>query len=311
MEASNPFLLQHSVVMYHLRRLFSASGFRRFCLLIVMPLGFTGFSSPAIPQTAQPILRFEGTQRSHVYFERGLEKLKFRQYRSAIVAFDQAIQIDPKFTQAYSGRGFAYYQLDNLQQAFASYQAILQIDPNSFSAYSGMALVREKLGDTRQASADALKSAALHSQYTTREQYQGELNMLELSQASAGREPLASWNLMEKGYQKIAAKDYQGAVEQFTQAIGKVPAEDGRPYIDRGIAYYGLGNYQAAIADFTKTLELNPYLLKAWEYRGQTYQRMGNRAAAQADFKKATELARQFKVGEATDSIVSNLKQKQ
>jgi tetratricopeptide (TPR) repeat protein len=297
--------------MYHLRRLFSASRFRRFYLLTAFSVGFTSFSAPAIPQNAAPALRSERSQRSHVHFEQGLKKLQFRQYRSAIAAFDQAIQVDPKFTQAYSGRGFAYYQLGDLQQAFASYQAILQIDPNSFSAYSGMALVREKLGDTRQASLDALKSAALHSQYTTREQYQGELNMLELSQASAGRKPLAAWNLIEQGYQKIAAKDYRGAVEQFTQAIGKVPDGDGRPYIDRGIAYFGLGNYQAAIADFTKTLELNPYSLKAWEYRGKTYQQMGNVAEAQADFRKVTELARQFSIGGYPDSVVSRLKQKQ
>ncbi len=298
--------------MYDLRRAFSAPRFRKFCLSFVMSMGIVSFSAPAIPQIVQPTLRHNATQGSHVHFERGLDKLKFRQYRSAIAAFNQAIQIDPRFTQAYSGRGFAYYQLGELQQAFVNYNEILRIDPNSSSAYSGMALVREKLGDARQSAADALKSAALHSQYTTREQYQGELNMLELSQTSAGRKPQdVSWQLIEQGYQKIAVKDYQGAVERFTQAIGKVPSDNGRPYIDRGIAYYGLRDYRAAIADFSKTLELNPYSLKAFEYRARAYQQTGNTGAAQADLNKVTELARQFGNQDFSASVVSNLKQNQ
>lgn len=264
----------------------------------------------SVAQVNQPVLVQDAGQKSHFFFERGLEKLKIRHYKSAIAAFTQAINIDPTFTQALSGRGFAHYQLGNLAQAFADYTQIVRIDPNSASGYSGLALVREKLGDREQSAADALKSASLQAKRTTRELYQGELNLLELTQTAAARKTQdANWKLVEQGYQRMNAKDYRGAVALFSQAIGKVPSDNGRPYIDRGIAYFGLQDYRAAIADFSKTIELNPFSLKAFEYRARTYRQIGNTQAAQADLRRARELAQQFGSREYYEILSSQLQQ--
>jgi tetratricopeptide (TPR) repeat protein len=260
------------------------------------------------PAVASPIA-LEPAESSHGLFEQGLEKLKLRQYRSAIAAFSEAIRRDPTFTQAYSGRGFAHYRLGNLTQAFADYQQIIRIDPTAASGYSGLALVQEQMGNRDRAAADALKSAALQAKQTARAVYQSELNFLELNQAGAGvstQEP--NWNLVEQGNQRMAAQDYHGAVALFTQAIGKVPSDQGRPYLDRGVAYLWLKDYPAAIADFSKTIELNPYSIKAFEYRAQAYRQLGNRDRAEADLQKSRAIAQQFSPPPANEVLSSQSK---
>lgn len=254
-----------------------------------------GLSLPSAAQASLPVLIQEQTQSSHVFFERGLQKLRAKFYKGAIEEFNRAIGIDPKFKEAYSGKGFAYIQLGDLQNAIATYNQILRVDPDSASAYSGLALVRQRLGDFQQSLTDSQKSTSLQVLQTARQIYQGELNLLELNQVQGlqgTRETV--WQLIEKGYQKITAKDYLGAVETFTQATKVAPEGEGRPYLDRGVAYFWLRNYRSAIQDFSTSIRFNPQSVKSYEYRARAYEEVGDRQAARSDLKKAVELARQL-----------------
>ena len=62
-------------------------------------------------------------------------------------------------------------------------------------------------------------------------------------------------------------------------------------YNNRGTAYGELGNYQQAIKDFTKAIELNPQYAMAYYNRGLTYGRnLGNYQQAIKDYTKAIQL---------------------
>jgi tetratricopeptide (TPR) repeat protein len=61
-------------------------------------------------------------------------------------------------------------------------------------------------------------------------------------------------------------------------------------YLDRGNAYYGKGQFDKAIADSTKALELNPRDAKAYTNRGNAYYDKGQHDEAIADYTKAIEL---------------------
>ncbi|NDJ17745.1 tetratricopeptide repeat protein [Myxacorys almedinensis] len=258
-------------------------------------LSFEVIFTHSVARASQPILVQEQAQSSHVFFERGLQKLRARFYKSAIEEFNRALSIDPKFKEAHSGKGFAYIQLGDLHNAIASYKQILQVDPNAASAYSGLALVRQRLGDFQQSLSDSQKSTSLQVLQTARHIYQGELNLLELNQvrgAQGAQETV--WQLIERGYQKIAAKDYTGAVDIFTQATRVAPQSEGRPYLDRGVAYFWLRDYRAAIQDFSTSIQRNSQSVKSYEYRARAYEEIGDRQAARSDLQKAVELARQF-----------------
>ena len=50
------------------------------------------------------------------------------------------------------------------------------------------------------------------------------------------------------------------------------------------------GNYDLAIADLTRTIELTPDYALAYELRGEAYQKKGDLDRAKADLDKAEQL---------------------
>ncbi len=61
-------------------------------------------------------------------------------------------------------------------------------------------------------------------------------------------------------------------------------------YYGRAGAYQKKGDYDAAIADFTKVLELNPKAVQIYHLRGAAYQKKGDHDKAIADHTKTVEL---------------------
>lgn len=82
------------------------------------------------------------------------------------------------------------------------------------------------------------------------------------------------------GYQEDQAnKD----INQLTLAI-KQDETNGDNYFYRGWAYYGKKDYQAAVADLSKAIELKPDSTELYGYRGQVYYDMGEYTNAFNDF---------------------------
>jgi Flp pilus assembly protein TadD len=61
-------------------------------------------------------------------------------------------------------------------------------------------------------------------------------------------------------------------------------------YNDRGIAYGEKGQYDRAISDFNKAIEINPRYSKAYNNRGIVYRLKGQYDQAISDFNKAMEI---------------------
>ena len=59
---------------------------------------------------------------------------------------------------------------------------------------------------------------------------------------------------------------------------------------NRGIAHYSRGQFDLAIADFSKALEINPKFAEASNNRGIAYYSKGRFDLAIADFNKALEI---------------------
>jgi DNA-binding helix-hairpin-helix protein with protein kinase domain len=74
----------------------------------------------------------------------------------------------------------------------------------------------------------------------------------------------------EKGNTTYKKRDYEEAIENFTQGIKKNP-NFSKLYINRGNARYNLNDYEGALADYSQALKLNPQEVKAFVNRGNTY----------------------------------------
>ena len=65
-------------------------------------------------------------------------------------------------------------------------------------------------------------------------------------------------------------------------------------YNARGIAYYSLGEYQRAVRDYSKAIELDPNDAVAYNNRSLAYRRLGQDVEADADETKAGSLDKQL-----------------
>lgn len=95
---------------------------------------------------------------------------------------------------------------------------------------------------------------------------------------------------IEQGEEKFESKDYQGAIEDFNNAIAIDPKDDNL-YSKRGNAKKELEDYQGAIEDFTKVIEFNTENRALYyTYRGQVKSYLKNYQGAIEDFSKAIEI---------------------
>ena len=115
----------------------------------------------------------------------------------------------------------------------------------------------------------------------------------EISRQSATAKPIDDpfkYNeVINHGTHYLNLKEYQQALENYDRAIQLNPNE-AVAYIFRGVAYYELGNYQQAIKDYDRAIQLDPNRARAYHYRGSAFSSLGNYQQAIKDYDRAIEL---------------------
>ena len=77
-----------------------------------------------------------GVMTSEVHFLRGNAFYEIKEYRSAVGAFTEAVQLDPRFAEAYNNRGRAFLSLVKNERAIEDFDEALRIKPDSSIAYN-------------------------------------------------------------------------------------------------------------------------------------------------------------------------------
>ena len=93
----------------------------------------------------------------------------------------------------------------------------------------------------------------------------------------------------ERGRDKLDAEDYQGAISDFTKAI-EINPKNGDFFFNRGLAKENLEDYQGAISDFTKAIKINPKDADAYHIRGSIKISLEDYQGALSDFTEAIKL---------------------
>lgn len=96
-----------------------------------------------------------------------------------------------------------------------------------------------------------------------------------------------------RGLASLHAGEYQQAIHDLNKAIEIYP-NHAAAYINRGAAYYKSGNHQQAINDFSKAIEIDPKLAEAYFGRGNVFFKLGSYRQSINDYNKALELNPKF-----------------
>ena len=235
--------------------------------------------------------------RSYAYHVHGSLKDSQGNYRKAIDAFDQSIQLNPQHTMAYYSRGVAKHQLKDYAGAIDDYTAALKQNPEIAYIYYNRGLARHALGAYDSAIADYTHAIERNFGEVTAYERRAKANrkLGKHARAIADYTHIIKQNPKTATIYKKRAKvkrklgNHTEAINDFDKAIELNP-EDASAYKRRGNAKRKLGDYNGAVDDYTAAIKLNSEYVYAYYNRGLAREALGQHAAAKKDFEKAKEL---------------------
>jgi tetratricopeptide (TPR) repeat protein len=112
------------------------------------------------------------------YINRGAAKLGLGDKKGAIADYSRAIAINPQDGLIYYNRGVAKFELGDKQGAIADFDRALVINPQDAETYSNRGAVKLALGDKQGAIADLKKGAELFRQQGHTADYEKTLDFV-------------------------------------------------------------------------------------------------------------------------------------
>lgn len=120
----------------------------------------------------------------------------------------------------------------------------------------------------------------------------------ESASASNSTAPLTAYDWFNNAFKLCPAgqcSDVPKAIEYLDQAI-KLKPDYAEAFNNRGIIYFGLGQYQRAIEDYNEAIRFKPQRAESYNNRGITYYKMGEYQRAIEDFNQAILLRQNYAV---------------
>lgn len=219
---------------------------------------------------------------------------------AAIRDLDLSIDIDPTNPLAYYQRARMHYDRGSYRQSLMDFQSALNTgydDPHSVYYYMGLdhfELEEYSKAVTDLSSALDLDTEDVRARYWRGRSY-AKLDVNEKAVKDIEMAIELGYEDLEYAYFYLAAayddlKDYQKSADFYTRSIREIESDCKRyecwvDYNNRGVEYFRMGDYERAIKDYTRSMELNPepYAL-ALQNRGDAYESLGERSSALADW---------------------------
>lgn len=251
----------------------------------------------------------ERLNKLHAYTNRGMLYVALNEYEKAEADFRKAAELDPASADLWGSWAASYMKRGMYQEAHEKLSKAIELSPHSLNARMGRGIANFHLGKTQEALDDFTKGIERHERFADgwfcRGQVYEKLGDLDRAMADFSQAvQLDADNpryLVERaqlhqttGQPEKARADFEKLVELCAAAIAKNP-NVAWVWNMRGVAYHELQQYEKALADFTKAIELQPTPTPTHhEYfnRAHTYAELGQWEPAASDFAKIIELGR-------------------
>ncbi len=181
----------------------------------------------------------------------------------AISCYNKAIELNPKYAEAFNNRGYTYNALGRNQQAISDCNKAIELNPKHAGAFYNRGTVHGRLGQNQRAISDFNKAIELNPKFA-----------------------MAFYN-RGNAYSRLG--QLQQAISDYNKTIELNP-KLAMAFYNRGTAHGKLGQHQQAISDFNKAIDLNPKLAEAYANRGLASASLGKTGDAKSDLRKARAL---------------------
>ena len=199
------------------------------------------------------------------YNNLGMLYFQQRDYRSAITILEKGLAVDPKMASAAALLGISLYETGDYAKARARLEAALRSNPKDNNAELFLANDLIKLGDLEAASRHLQELA--HRDPNNQEIFYllGEVYM-HLSEKALTRlnaiDPNSVYVHEMSGEIMESMKNYDGAIVEYKKAIEMAPQQAGTHY-KLGNTYWLLGEWDAAVQELQAELVNDPTNCKA------------------------------------------------
>ncbi len=250
-----------------------------------------------------------GEANAYIWLQRGFQLQQLHDLAGAVRDFTRALDRADELTAehqawVYDHRNTCLRQLDRFDEAVADGEAAVARLPEEPDYRLNLGYARLRGGDAAGGLADLNHALALQPDLDLARIYRGRAYM-ELGQHAAAiadhtyildksDRDLAYHLQLARAQSYLALQRYGDVLADCAEAEQHVGADKfGARYqvhLLRGYAYLGLGQAEAALGEFTRTIAYKPDLLEIYLWRGVTYRRLGDSLSAADDL--ATFVAR-------------------
>jgi tetratricopeptide (TPR) repeat protein len=248
----------------------------------------------------QPAERAHGQSLAKSYVNRGNGYRAKGDVSAAIADYNRAIELFPYLRSAYQARALAHLGERRFDQAIADFDKAVELDPDDRKAYRDRGLAKAAAGDKVGALADFRKAERLMAPGDPlRANVLALIAGLEhlLSQSStkptpetpaAAGPPASADDRSDCAQEADRERRVRGCTAIIDSGEGSM-ADRAGAFANRGWAYHEDGDYDRAIADYDRVLELTPDDVEIIRERGLAHLLAHHYEPAISDF--STSLA--------------------
>ncbi|MGC2234529.1 MAG: tetratricopeptide repeat protein [Pyrinomonadaceae bacterium] len=206
------------------------------------------------------------------YYNLGLSLYDKGDLAGAIANYTQAIKLNPRSADAFYNRALAYYDDENYSNAVSDYTKSIQINPQA-DAYNNRGLAYEKYGNRTAAATDYRTALRLNPGY---ELAQDNLDRIE------GNDNESSAGGGGGGESSAGSKN--------TSKTNNNSSNNAEYYAELADDYWDKMDYDNALINYTKVINLDPNEARAYMRRGFIYHYTGRVTEAYDDYNRAVKL---------------------
>ncbi|HVB60419.1 MAG TPA: tetratricopeptide repeat protein [Ktedonobacteraceae bacterium] len=228
--------------------------------------------------------------------KKGIALQQTGNYQAALIAFEQAIQINSKHTSAWFNKGNAHMGLNQQLEAFEAYNRAIVIDPSHTEIWLNRSLALFNLG--RYEDAIVSLNAAIQINPTP-EIYNNKGNALcqlgryneasEAYQQALRINPKFALTYHNQGGLYLKLKQYRDALESFKQAVQLNPGY-ADTYCGMGEVLLILNDPQNGLLAIEKGLICDSRYAKAWAIKGKILSKLRRYREAFEAFDTAIQI---------------------
>ncbi|MBU7016027.1 MAG: tetratricopeptide repeat protein [Theionarchaea archaeon] len=231
------------------------------------------------------------------YFSIALTAEETGDYTKAIENYSKALELNPKYEDAWNNKGIALDDLGDYREAIRCYDKALELNPNHEKAWNNKGIALHKLGKHEEAIKyydNALdlnpnhenvwnnKGYALYSLGKPEEAIECYDRALVLNPNHS-----SAWN--NKGYALYSLGKPEEAIECYDKAL-KLNRKYEQALNNKGIALDDLGKPEEAVECYDEALKLNPKYEQAWNNKGNVFYSVGEHEEAIECYDEALKL---------------------